>query len=106
MLPKHFYAMADGYLTKEYKHESALRKLGFWTILPYTKKDRLSFIAFCTDYWPLPLDDEHMEKPKSPLQDLTEEERKEEFMRVMKMHNPKRYNEMMREQNSKQLKNE
>lgn len=98
MLPKHFYAMAKGYLTKEYKLSADMRKAAFLSILPFAdKKHGFSFQKFCDDFWPLTLDEEFIAEAEvvavSPLANLSPEERQREFVKIMHAHNPKRYNQ-------------
>ncbi len=93
--------MADGYLKKEYKRESGLRKLAFFCLLPHTEKNRFSFQKFIQDYWPLSLDDEYIQIEKGPVEQMTKEEKRKEYERIMAIYNPKRFAKMQEAEKNK-----
>jgi hypothetical protein len=55
LLPREFRSLVDGYNHKQYRLSSEKRYAAYISILPFTKD--LTLQKFCSDIWPLPMDE-------------------------------------------------
>lgn len=60
LLPREFRSLVDGYNYKQYRLSSEKRYAAYISILPFTKD--LTLQKFCSDIWPLSMDEKPEDK--------------------------------------------